>query len=99
MTTTTTKLERSGPAIRTALAECAPTECRQFEAEFQQAVAQAGETFDLAPVDAVLDHWWGIAAIRANPLTEQERELVGRARAGDDTGWVARDGDGCWPQQ
>jgi ApbE superfamily uncharacterized protein (UPF0280 family) len=99
MTTTTTKLEHSGAAIRAALTERAPAECEQFEAEFQQALAQAGETFDLTPVAAVLDRWWGIAAIRANPLTEQERELVARARAGDDSGWVARDEDGCWPQQ
>jgi hypothetical protein len=93
MTVTTTKMEFSGPAIRAALAACVPAEREQFEAEFRQAVTQIGKTFDLAPVDAVLHRWWGIAAIRATPLTEQERELVARARAGDDSGWVARDED------
>lgn len=94
MTVTTTKIDRSGPAIRAALATFVPAECEQFEAEFQQAVAEAGEKFDLTAVEAVLDRWWGIATIRANPLTEQERALVAQARAGDDSGWVARDEDG-----
>lgn len=98
MTATTTKIERSGPAIRAALAEFAPAECEQFEAAFRQAVARAGEQFDLAPVAAVLDRWWRIAAIRANPLSEQEQELVARARAGGDSGWVAGD-EGGHPAQ
>ena len=55
MTAATTKTERSGPVIRAALAEFAPDECAQFEAEFQQAIAQASETFDLASLDAMLD--------------------------------------------
>ncbi|HSL09418.1 MAG TPA: DUF6247 family protein [Pseudonocardiaceae bacterium] len=48
-------IERSGPVIRAALAKFAPDECAQFEAEFQQAIAQASETFNLAPLDAMLD--------------------------------------------
>ncbi len=83
MTAATTKIERSGPAIRAALAELAPDECVLFEAEFQQAIVRASETFDLAPLDAVLDRWWGIAAIRANPLSEQEHAQVARAKTGD----------------
>lgn len=96
MTATTTRIERSVPAIRAALDEVAPAQRQQFEAEFQQALVRAGERYDLAPVDAVVDRWWGIAAIRANPLTDRELELVARARAGDDTGWVTRDEDGSW---
>lgn len=92
--TTTAKIERSGPAIRTVLAECSPGEGEQFEAEFREAVAQLGDTFGLTRVNAVLDRWWGIAALRANPLTEHEQLLVARARAGDDSGWVASDEDG-----
>jgi hypothetical protein len=34
--TAATKIERSGPAIRAALAELSPDECAQFEVEFQQ---------------------------------------------------------------
>ncbi|MPZ67862.1 MAG: hypothetical protein GEU83_21070 [Pseudonocardiaceae bacterium] len=61
MTAATTKIERSGPAIRAVLAEASPAE------------------FDLAPAEAVLDRWWGIAAIRANPLSEQEQAQLARA--------------------
>lgn len=93
MAATTTRVQRSGPAIRMALAEFSPAECEQFEAEFRQAITHAHEDFDLASVNAVLDRWWGIAAIRSNPLTAHEHELLARARAGDDSGWVTRDED------
>ncbi|MGH3872970.1 MAG: DUF6247 family protein [Pseudonocardiaceae bacterium] len=95
--TAATKIERSGPAIRAMLTEFAPAECTEFEAEFRQALAHADADFDLGHVDAVLDRWWGIAVMCANPLTEQERELVGQARAGVDTGWYVRE-DGSWVQ-
>ena len=95
--TAATKIERSGPAIRAALAELSPAECEEFEAEFRRALAHADADFDLGPVDAVLDRWWGIAAMCANPLTEQECELVGQARAGVDTGWYVRE-NGSWVQ-
>ena len=94
--TAATKIERSGPAIRATLAELSADECTQFGAEFQQAVVHAAETFDLAPVDAMLDRWWGIAAIRANPLFEHEQAQVNRANAGDFTGLLARDEQGNW---
>lgn len=92
-----TKIERSGPAIRATLAELSPTECEEFEAEFRQALVQADADFDLDHVDVVLDRWWGIAAMCANPLTEQERELIVRAQAGVDAGWYVRERD-CWVQ-
>lgn len=87
MTTVTTRIERSGPALRTALAQFAPQECVLFEGEFRQALRSAEQHFDLGPAEAVLDHWWGVAAIRANRLSATEQNLVTRARAGDDTGW------------
>lgn len=96
MTTATMKVERSGPAIRAALAELAPDECAAFEAELRHTIVGASETFDLAPAEAVLDRWWGIAVIRANPLSEQEQAQVARARAGDFTGLLARDERGDW---
>ncbi|MGH3874433.1 MAG: DUF6247 family protein [Pseudonocardiaceae bacterium] len=96
MTAATTKIERSGPAIRAVLAESAPAECVRFEAEFQQAVARASATFDVTPLDAMLDRWWGVAAIRANPLSEHEQAQVTRAKAGDFTGLLARDEHGNW---
>ncbi len=39
MTTATTRIKRSGPAIRAVLAEVSPDECAQFEVEFAQALA------------------------------------------------------------
>jgi hypothetical protein len=94
--TAATKIERSGPAIRAALAELSADECTQFGAEFQQALGHAAETFDLAAVDAVFDCWWGVAAIRANPLFEHEQVQVDRANIGDFTGLLARDERGNW---
>lgn len=94
MTALATKIERSGPAIRAALAELAPDECAEFEAELRAALSRAGIDFDLAPVERVLDRWWGIATIRANPLSEAERDQVACARTGDDTGWIVHHEDG-----
>lgn len=99
VTVTTAKIERTGPSIRAALAEFAPAECEQFEAEFQQALGQAARLFELASLDAVLDRWWGIAAIRTNPLNEPEHELVAHAQAGGYSGWVARNEDGRGAQR
>lgn len=94
--TTATTIERCGPAIHAALAEAAPEECAEFEAEFRAALTRAETDFDLRPVDALLDRWWGAAVAAANPLSEHEREMVARARAGDDTGWLAHHDDGTW---
>lgn len=87
MTSVTTKIERSGPAVRAALARLSPDECAVFEEQFRLALLEAEQRLDLRPAEAVLDRWWGIAAIRANPLSPAEHQLVARARAGDDTGW------------
>jgi hypothetical protein len=59
VTTATTRIERSGPAVRAALAQLSPPECAQFEAEFAQATARAGAgaEYDLAPAQQVLDRW------------------------------------------
>jgi ApbE superfamily uncharacterized protein (UPF0280 family) len=98
MTTTTTKIEYSGPTIRAILTATSPAECAQFEAEFAESLARAGAEFDLAPAEAVLGRWWGIAAIRANPLSEEEQAQLARAQAGDFTGLWERDEAGNWAQ-
>lgn len=99
MTTATTRIERSGPAIRAVLAEVSPDECTRFEAEFAQALAWAGAEFDLARAEAVLDRWWGIAVIRANPLSEEEQAQLARARGeGVFDGLWERDEAGNWVQ-
>lgn len=96
VTVTTTRIECSGPAIHQALAQHAPAEAQRFEREFHRALAEAGKTFDLVPVETMLQRWWGIAAIRANPLTTAENKLVDQAHAGDTSGWLNRDQDGHW---
>lgn len=40
----------------------------------------------------------GIAAIRANPLSEHEQTQLARARAGDVSGLHTRDEHGTWIQ-
>ncbi|MBA2324505.1 MAG: hypothetical protein H0V92_11015 [Pseudonocardiales bacterium] len=96
MTAATMKIERSGPAVRAALARFAPDEVTDFETEFGQAIAAAAASLDLAGPLAVLDRWWGIAAIRANPLSDAERDQLDRARKGDFAGLMTRDEHGDW---
>lgn len=94
MTAATRTIERSGPAIRAALATHAPHECAEFEQAFHAALRQAETDFDLAPVEALIDRWWGRAAIRANPLSAGEQTLVAQACVGNETGWIVHDQDG-----
>lgn len=96
MTSVTTKIERSGPAIRAALTQSSPQECAVFEQELRQALIEAEQRLDLRPAEAVLDRWWGIAAIRANPLSPAEQDLIDRARSGDVTGLRERLPDDTW---
>ncbi len=67
LVTAATKIERSGPAVRAALAEASPDECAQFEAEFAAALARASAELDLGPADEVLDRWWGQSRSRLMP--------------------------------
>jgi Family of unknown function (DUF6247) len=83
-------LERSGPSIRAVLAELAPQDLVEFEAEFRCALAQADDDFDLAPVQAVITRWWGRAHLRIHPPTAEERAAVARVAAGDDTGLYSK---------
>lgn len=98
MTTATIRIERSGPAIRAALASASPPDCAQFEAEFAAAATAAATAYDLAPAEAVLDRWWGIATIRANPLSADEQAQLARAREGVFDGLWERDEAGDWHQ-
>lgn len=83
----TTTIERSGRAVREILADLSPAEADLFHREYRDALTKAAETFDLTEAESVLTRWWGIAHIRANPLTDDEQQLVERMRAGDDVGW------------
>lgn len=96
--TTARAIRRSGPEIRAALAQVAPEECAGFEMEFKTEAGRAAQTFDSAPLDALLDRWWGVAVIRTNPLTDQEQQQLARARHGDVTGMYELDESGGWRQ-
>lgn len=77
------RIQRSGPAIRAALAQAAPDELSEFEAEFRIALAEADDDFDLERVDRVLNRWWGRAHLRLNPPTAVERAVVEQVARGD----------------
>lgn len=95
---TSVRLECTGPSIRAVLAEVAPGDLVDFEAEFRCALAEADDTFDLAGVQAVLNKWWGRAHLRLHPPTDDEREAVARVAAGDDNGLFTRTDTGRWVQ-
>jgi Family of unknown function (DUF6247) len=91
-------VERSGPAIRAALLAYAPERCAEFEAEFRSALALAAESLDLSGPQAVLKHWQAVAIMAANLLTDEEREQLECAKAGDFSGLITRhrDDNGNW---
>lgn len=89
-------VDRSGPAIRAALAEFAPEDVDRFEAEFREALTQAAADLDMAGAEAVLARWHALATMAANPLTPEEKEMLARAKAGDLTGFRAQDEHGNW---
>lgn len=74
---------RDGPSIRAALAEAAPDELPEFEAEFRIALAEADDDFDLTRVVRVIDRWWGRAHLRLNPPTSEEQSIVDQVARGD----------------
>ena len=95
-TVTAVTIERSGPAVRAALAQHAPHECARFERELRDALHRAQADLDLTDPETVLRRWHALATMAANPLTEPELAQVTRARAGDVTGLRERRHDGTW---
>lgn len=96
ITATSVRIERSGPAIRAALAEHAPGDEPRFATALRAALARAGDDLDLAGPQAVLTRWHALATMAANPLSTEEQAQVRRARTGDFTGFSARDEHGNW---
>ena len=95
-TATTVTVERSGPAIRAALAEHAPDDVPRFTAELREALARASDDLDLDGPQTVLARWHALATMAANPLSADERAQLARARTGDFTGFSVRDEHGTW---
>ncbi len=87
-------VERTGPAIRAVLADLAPDDLVDFEAEFRCALAQADDDFDLDPVQAVITKWWGIAHLRIHPPTSEERAVVERVAEGNEAGLYTKTASG-----
>ena len=58
----------------------------QFEAEFRSALELATQNLDLSGPQAVLAHWQAVAMMAANQLTDEEREQIERAKAGEFSG-------------
>jgi hypothetical protein len=81
------KVARTGPAILDALQEAAPDEAPVFAAEYRDALRRAASSLDLSESDQVLNRWWGIAYLRLNPPSDEDREIGRRLDAGEDVGW------------
>lgn len=98
MTTTATSTQpgRSGSEIRDALARYAPEDLRTFEADFQQALSRAADSYDTRNLDEVLDRWWRVAIVRSITLTDIEQQQLDRARTGDFTGLLEQTADGSF---
>lgn len=92
--TTMATIERSGPAVLTALLENRPEDAARFKVELRAALSDAAADLDLAPTLEVLARWHALATMAANPLSAEEVAQLDRARAGDFTGWWARDEGG-----
>ena len=95
-TVTMVTIERSGPAIRAALAEYAPGDEHRFTAELRTALTHADADPELAGTQAVLARWHALATMAANPLTADEQAQVARAKAGNFSGFSVRDEHGNW---
>jgi hypothetical protein len=92
----TGRIPRTGPAVRAALAELAPPDCARLEIELRAALRGAEHDLDLAGPDAVLQRWWAVASVAANPLSADEQAALERARTGDVRGLYYRTVNSVW---
>ena len=89
-------IERTGLAIRAALATHSPSDEPQFVAELRAALIDAGQNLDLAGPQAVFCRWHARALMAVNPLSADDHTQIERAKAGDFTGFSVRHDDGTW---
>ena len=87
-------IERTGPAIRAALAAHAPGNEARFVAELGAALVRAEQDLDLAGPQTVLRRWHARVLMAANPLSADELTQLQRAKAGDLIGFVEHHNDG-----
>ncbi|MGH3980491.1 MAG: DUF6247 family protein [Pseudonocardiaceae bacterium] len=76
------KIGQSGSAVRAVLADVAPDECAEFEAEFHATMAEVDDNFDTSRVDALVRRWWARAVVLLNPDPEADATWE-RVKAGD----------------
>jgi hypothetical protein len=72
---------RTPSGVRAALAG---GDRAEFERDYRAALARAGADFDLTPVHDVVERWWRVAALAADPAAH--RRMLGAVdalRAGD----------------
>lgn len=67
MSVANTQLDRSGAAVRAVLADLAPAECAQFEAEFHTTMAEVDDDFDTSRMDTLVRRWWARAIVLLSP--------------------------------
>lgn len=82
--------------VRRFMARVAPDDVPEFDAELRAALEQADGDHDRAEVRQVVLRWGGRAALRADPLTDEELAALERARAGDSRGLRVLQDDGTW---
>lgn len=71
---------RTPSEVRTALTG---PDRAAFERAYQAAVAQAAMDFDLTPIHDVVDQWWQVAALTADPAAHQRTlDTAAALRAG-----------------
>jgi hypothetical protein len=87
-------IERTGPAMRAALAARAPEDEAEFVGELRDALGRAGQDLDLAGPQAVLRRWHARALMAVNPLSADELAQLERAKTGDLTGILEHHDDG-----
>lgn len=71
---------RTAAGVRAALAG---DDRAAFEHEFRASLVRASDDFDLAPVSAVVEHWWRIAVLLSDgPAHERMLATAAALRAG-----------------
>lgn len=68
--------------MRAALAELAPDECAQFEAEFRAALEAASTDFDAQRIQDLVGRWWARAQVLIDPDPAADAAWE-RIKAGD----------------
>lgn len=87
--TVTTRIDRTGPAIREALARLDSRACTRFETEFRTAIAETRVDFDITRITDVVNRWWAYTIAEINPDPAADAAWA-RIKAGDESDIVER---------